>query len=387
MKTRSPAVLPICAALLGAILGGCVSAPPQTDSHYQPAELLPARAPFYSEGDAVDLPEVDLLALDDDMKVFLDNLLAGGTTEYARLRILLDAILDAGPLHLEYSNLQTLTAQETFHARAGNCLSFTNLFIALAREAGLNAWYQEVDVPDTWERVDETWMYNRHINAVVDTRGLGRQAVDFNFTRYSSELPQKRISDRKAQAQYYNNLGVYWMQEQRLDLAYLHLRKAVELDDDAAYFWTNIGALYRRAGDDRRAEAAWLAALEVGDEPSALSNLARYYARNGNEASAAWYGEAVERYRQRNPYYLYDLAENAYQGAEFDQSRRLLQRALRIREDEPEFHRLLSLSYAKLGDFKAAAKSMREAEHFSKLTGQRQHYNHKQQMLDKMAAK
>ena len=44
---------------------------------------------------------------------------------------------------LDYSEV-TRTASATFHERQGNCLSFTMLFVGLARAAGLTATYQSV---------------------------------------------------------------------------------------------------------------------------------------------------------------------------------------------------------------------------------------------------
>ena len=44
----------------------------------------------------------------------------------------------------------TRTASETFRARRGNCLSFSNMFVAMARDVGLDVQFQEVEIPPDW---------------------------------------------------------------------------------------------------------------------------------------------------------------------------------------------------------------------------------------------
>ena len=63
---------------------------------------------------------------------------------------LIEAMEERGMFSLEYAEV-TRTASGTFHDRQGNCLSFTMLFVALARAAGsARRRYQSVEVPPTW---------------------------------------------------------------------------------------------------------------------------------------------------------------------------------------------------------------------------------------------
>ena len=94
---------------------------------------------------------------------------------------------------LEYAEV-TRTASDTFHDRQGNCLSFTMLFVGLARAAGLTANYQSVEVPPTWAN-DGQVVIASHVNAVVRT-GFGEETVvDFNIraaTGDQAESPRQR---------------------------------------------------------------------------------------------------------------------------------------------------------------------------------------------------
>ena len=50
----------------------------------------------------------------------------------------------------------------------------------------------------------------------------------------------------------------------------------------------------------------------------------------------------VKRYRDRNPYYLYWTARNEAAAGQLEEARRHLRRAIRLKDDEPEFHEFMS---------------------------------------------
>jgi len=245
----------------------------------------------------------------------------------------------------------------------------------------LRVEFQEVDVPPNWERRGSTYLYNRHINALVHLPFKSKKAVDFDIAEFDIDYPRRRITDNYATAQYHNNMAVHWLNQDNLKYAYIHLRQAIELYPAAAYFWTNLGSLYRRTGDDIRAEASWLEALKIDDEPSAMSNLARLYVEKNEPVLAAWYEKGVEAHRQKNPFYLFDLGEAAYDAGHYSEATSWLKKAIRLREDEHEFHRLLGLSYLQMGDKKSALRSFYRAERYADGDAQRRHYNQKQRLI------
>ena len=330
------------------------------------------------------LAEVDILAVNDDMRAFLSEHVPQAASNQRKVELILQAILEEG-LSLDYNAFQTLTAEQAFYQREGNCLSFTNLFVALAREVGLEAEYQEVDVPPSWDRLGNNHLFNRHINVRVRLPFEGEQAVDFNMTDFDVEYRRRRVSDEYALALYHNNMTVYWLGEQQLEQAYLHSRRAIELKPDADFFWTNLGTVHRRSGDEVRAEAAWLKAVHMGDEPSAISNLARLYERQGRDELARQYADAADSYRKKNPYYLYSVSEQAYDSGDYATALSLLERAVRIRDNEHEFYRLMGLSHLQLGGRDAALRSFELAEQAAASEEDRARYNQKQRLMAQIA--
>ena len=72
--------------------------------------------------------------LDAEMREFVAPLL-GIRDPRQRLLALIEGLEQRGMFSLEYAET-TRTASATFHERQGNCLSFTLLFVGLARAAG-----------------------------------------------------------------------------------------------------------------------------------------------------------------------------------------------------------------------------------------------------------
>lgn len=369
----------ISAVIAVAWLAACTTPPPVDKSvAYSPQELLIGDTFGLESGDRP--PAVDITAIDPQMRAFLKQKVPQHFSDEHKIRRILEAILE-DELQLDYNSFKTYTAREAFYSREGNCLSFTNLFVALAREAGLDVYYQEVEVPPNWEQQGDTYFFNRHINALVHLQFSGKKAVDFNISEFDHDYPRREITDSYARAQYYNNMGIYWLGEGRHDQAFLHVREAIAQQPYAAYFWTNLGAIYSQSGEKNRAESAWLRALELDDDPSAMSNLARLYEGSGELALSDWYEARVERYRRKNPYYLHGLAKEAYNGADYEQAIALSKKSVRLKDDEHEFHRLLGLSYLHQGNVRRADRSFAHAAKYAPGEQERKRYNDKRKLL------
>ena len=365
----------VCVAL---VVTACAAQPPmQRMAQYSRADLRTGAA--FGPAVAVPISPVQTLAVNDDMRAFLARHISSDASDHQKVGLILAAILDEG-LHLDYNNFKTFTAQEAFQQREGNCLSFTNLFVALAREAGLKANFQEVEVPANWTARGDTYMYNLHINVLVSLPGKD-QVIDFDMAAYNERYNRRLIPDESALAQYHNNMGVHRLNEGKVDAAFQHMQVALELRPDTGYFWTNLGTLYQHAGHDSEAEAAYLTAIELSNEPTAMSNLSRLYARIDQPELASYYRARVEIFRSRNPYYLFNMAEEAYAQSDYSRAQSLLLKAIRYRNDEVEFYRLLGLSYLQLGDKSAAQKQFMKAVELAENPVERERYNHKLYLL------
>ena len=321
---------------------------------------------------------VALTAVNDEMRQFLALHVSPDLSDQQKVQRILEAILSDG-LQLSYDNFKTLTAEEAFYAQQGNCMSFTNLFVALAREVDVDVYYQEVKVPPTWAENGSTWFDNRHINAIVNLPS-SQHVVDFNLAAYDVDFQSWKLDDNAALARYHNNMGVHWMSETDYQRAFLNFREAISLRPEVSYFWTNLGTLYRRQGELSLAEAAYLRAIEIGKDPAAMSNLSRLYAQVGEQELAEHYSARVHLFRRQNPYYLYQLAKQAYADQEFSEAQQLLIRAIGRNDQEHAFYELLGLVHLGQGHVEQAEDSFRKAAEIAEGEDQ-QRYNRKLELL------
>ncbi len=325
--------------------------------------------------------EEAVLAVSAEMQAFLNAHVARRADRVARLRQLAYAIVDEGRFGLKYDET-TRTASETFRTRRGNCLSFSNMFVAMARRVGLDVGYQEVDVPPDWSFKDDTFVLNRHVDVRVDLGKEGEHVVDFNMDDFKTAYERRTISDARALAHFYNNMAVERMQAGDTASALLYFRRATGHDPLFSPAWTNLGILYLRKGHPDYAEAAYLQALKAdGGDLVAMSNLASLYEGRGDQERAALYRSRVTDHRQRNPYYRLQLAREAFEAQDYDAAIHHLHYAIRKKKNEDQFYFLLGMSYVKKGDQQAARRWLSRAEEVAATDALKRRYASKRDIL------
>jgi Flp pilus assembly protein TadD len=339
-------------------------------------DMLLTASPLQSEASQQPVSEIDILELSPEMKAFLDDHVRGQRSAYEKLRLLIFAIMGEGTFRLIYDET-TRTAAETFRDQRGNCLSFTNMFIAMARYLGLEVHYQEVEVPPDWSIAGQSFLLSKHVNVLLE---IGRQVrvVDFNIYDFKMRFEKKTISDRRGRAHYHNNLGVEHMLSGENTLAVAHFYQSLHEDESFSPAWINLGILHRREGYPKFAEAAYLEALRIDPlDLVAMSNLANLYEQEGLFEDAARYRASVAAHRMENPYYRYMLANDAFLGGNYQAAIDHLDFAVRERPHEDMFYSLMSMSYMMSGDREAAQTWMKKASEVAEEDASKRRYEHK----------
>ena len=314
-----------------------------------------------------EVPDVELLAVNDEMTAFVDRHVSRSADQGARIRRLIRGMTAEGYLALDYDPHLTLTAAETFRQRRGNCLSFTNLFVALARQARLEVSFQMVDIPPVWLADSDLVILNNHVNVVVDDIRAGQRykrdyVVDFNTEEFSGNYATRRVSDGNVAGLYYSNVAVEAMRRGDYRLAFGYLAKAISATPTLPDFWVNLGVLYSRNDLHTHAERAYLKALALKPgHRSALSNLASLHGYLGNSELAAQYHRRVRFYQNKNPYYHLWLARKAYEATDYDAAMDEVKRAIKLKSDEHQFYFLQSMIHQRTGDVVAARISLTAA--------------------------
>jgi Tfp pilus assembly protein PilF len=344
-----------------------------------PAELLSGAALGIDGPPPSDLvTEAEVLAVSPEMEAFVREHVNPGATDVFKLQQLIDALMGSGTFGLEY-DVVTHTASETFRTRRGNCLSFSTMFVALARLADLDAEFEEVEIPPDWSMANRIFVLNQHVNVAVDLGAAGVHVVDFNISDFKSTYDIRRIRDRRAVAHFFNNLGVERMQAGDTAAAMALLRRAVESDRrDFSPAWTNLGTLYRKAGLLDHAEACFLRALRADRyDTVAMSNLVGLYEKIGRTGEADEYRKRVREHRMRNPYYRFRLARDAFFERDYETAIDHLKHAIRRQDRDDQFFFLLGLCHLMDGREEEAKRWMARAEELASNPDAKRRYSTK----------
>ncbi|WP_066966895.1 tetratricopeptide repeat protein [Microbulbifer sp. Q7] len=353
-----------CAVAAFVALAGCAGAPPQTSAPIDSAWLLSGQALLGEPLNAAELPEDDILGLAPEMRTYLTSI-APHASPQQRLQALIRGFQDQ-EFTVHYQADRTLSASETYRQQEGNCMAFTVMMVAMARELGADAYFNQVEVPPVWGHEEsQTFVVYRHINMVSESH-RGRRVVDFNLEAYDPIYDQRKISDTEAFAQYYSNRGLELMQQEKMPEAFRYLRKALELKPGNADLWANLGALYSRNQRFTAAEQSYLQALQLKSSHTiAMSNLERLYRTQQQVELADFYAKKARFHRERNPYYLYYQARNAYEHGDYKSAQKQLKRALWQYEDDHRFHFLMGLASYRLGEMDDSREHFFQAFHLA----------------------
>lgn len=360
---RNPACRAALLALIPLILVSCSSLPSaQSEPTVTDRQLL-AGDEFPLSAGQVLRTESDAFAISRDMADFLKGNVATAKGERA-FGDLLEAMDTFGIRYLTYDN-QTLTASEAFEKHRGNCLTFTNMFLVMARQVGLTARFQEVRIPPDWTTRGGMLELRRHMNVRIRlydkaVERTGERVVDFGDESIPASYidgANRVISDQRAMAHFYNNWAAESLENGNNGMAFAYLQKALrEADPNFSPAWNLVGVMYQRVGREDLAEQAYLRALQAEPgETSALSNLQRLYEWQGRAELSRRYEELVSRHRSRNPYYRLAEAREAYSGGDYGAAIEILMKAIRLKQDESEIYYLLSDAYSGIGDLDEAA--------------------------------
>lgn len=335
-------------------------------------ELILGR-PYLAE----ELPDADLFGLTEEMQLFAETATAHATRSDEKAEALHKALITSenrGGRGITYSAYDTITGIEAFERRQANCISYTLLFVAMARHLGLKAEVNEVILPPTWDmRATDTYLLMRHVNAkvfmprpnktyirITGAADVSDIVVDLEMRRYRPHYKQQVIGNDLVAAQFYSNLGMELAAEGNAREGFLHLRKALMMSQEPSYIWSNFGSFYRRQKLLSQAEAIYLHGLSINPRDyTIMHNLAGLYRDMGKLEQSQYYQERVRMHRNANPYYMFKRAEDLMAKNDLQGALVLIKKAIKKEESEARFYRLAVDIYDQLGD-KENAQYMRD---------------------------
>lgn len=275
-----------------------------------------------------------------------------------RLKNLFEMLQHEG---FEYEAGYTGTVEEVFATRKFNCLSFSMLFVALAREMALPAYFLNVRQIQSFERDGDLVVVSGHITAgygFVDDRTV----LEFSVGPEINYKLGEPISDLEALALYYSNRGAEMMREGASAEAIEQLETAVVLGPKLAQTWVNLGVARRRAGDLAAAERAYKKAIELDARNlPAYQNLAAVLRLRGEHDAAGRILDLLEERKNRNPFTHLALGDWSLHKGKVDSAERFFRRALRLARHEAEPHAAMGQWALAVGDRAKARVWLRRA--------------------------
>ncbi|GGI78605.1 tetratricopeptide repeat protein [Shewanella gelidii] len=269
-----------------------------------------------------------------------------------------------------YRDNITRVASETYADREGNCLSLVLLTAALAETLNINVEFQEVDVPPVWDKQGQFYFVNGHINLRLNSVE-SHQAVSLRKTKILIDfLPEravrgyaKREVDRQTViAMFYNNMAAESLVHKHYDRAYALLKQSLNAKPDFVPAINNLAVIYRHKSLLEASESAYKFALNIA--PKQLNTLFNYAVLLGSQNRLEEWAEVhrvLELSRINNPYYYFDIAQQAYFDKEYREAILWYKRAVEKADYRHEFYFGLSRTYWATGDKKRAKKNMQKA--------------------------
>ncbi len=329
-------------------------------------------------------PPEQVMAIPPALKQMLHERITPVRSPEQRLYRLVEMVLLPGGLELEYDAEATQTVAETFATRRANCLSFTLLFVALAREVGLEARVQEVRQVVTWYQ-DKGLIYNAgHVNVGLDVAGR-KGTVDLDRNVLYDRRGPRPISDIRALAHFYNNRGAELMAMEKVEAAKAHYAMALSLEPRFTSTWNNLGVLHARLGDEEDAVRYYQNALSLDPKnPAALANATALHKRRGEHARAAQLAARMEKVRQRDPFYHFMLGNQFEDRGDYSAAIRHYRRAVQLYPSAHQFHFGLARSYFLVGNDRNAERELQLAQRMAQTSETKGRYQDKLDSLRRL---
>jgi tetratricopeptide (TPR) repeat protein len=279
----------------------------------------------------------DPIGITPEIKTAADSIAGPGGGTVDQLNRLQSGLFDSARFAFTYDAGATETAAEALASGRGDCVAFTNLFIAMARSQGLRVQGGYIEPHASGEKRGDLIYVSTHVVAVYPIHG--RIIVfDFYKTREDRSRRIRLLDDLELTALYVNNRGVVALSAGDYARAEALFTAASKLAPKFAAAEGNLGVLLRRRGDIPGALDAYRRALALAPhDPSILGNLAALYSGLGRdrEATAAL---RLADLSVATPYTILARGDLEAADGRIDDAFRFYRRAARLAPKLPDAH-------------------------------------------------
>ncbi|MFD2166742.1 tetratricopeptide repeat protein [Thalassotalea euphylliae] len=348
--------------------------------------LFPAAADINIES------EEDIYRLSDEMKKVVHSSFIPERSNHNRAMKLVKHIFSSEQSTVAYQSNANLTASEAYRDKTANCMSLTIMAYALAKEAGLNVRFQDVQVPEYWVRNGQYNMLTGHVNLVITgvknplvsvVWGNNNIEIDFDPFIKKKQFPKRKISRDTVTAMFYNNKGAQALVRKDYDEAFRYFTAAIDVDENYPASWGNLGILYRFTNHNTLAEKTYRHA--IGLSPSSLNtmtNLAILLEKQQRYDESRRLDSLILKQRIKNPYYHALLADEAFYAGNKESAVRHYKRGIKVNPKVHELYYGLAKVLNAMGRTDQAKLAMKKAINANKIPSIEREYIAKLSLLN-----
>ncbi|HXA46148.1 MAG TPA: hypothetical protein VNW52_00855 [Burkholderiaceae bacterium] len=374
----------IVVPLLCALLAACASMPPVAP------ESLPSLfddAAFAAPSARID--PADIFAVDAEMQNFLDHDVARRVLIDGQVMALVNALYTKEHKKFSYDSVQTRNAAAVFHQRSGNCLSYTIMTAAFAKQLHLPVQFHAISYGDIWDRNDDIDFLIGHVNLTIGikkgTSDDPAKLIDFGAFEDARNEISDDIGEDIIVAMYMNNRAAEALTKNKLDDAYWWARAAITSAPSFVGAYNTLGVIYSRHHNLIDAERVFRRTLErEPDNVLALANQVQVLTTMGRLEESQRLQRHLTEVQPNPPYYFFNRGMAAMRIGDYKTAKIEFTKEVNRASYNHQFHFWLALANYRLGNINETLKQLEVAMDNSPNTEQHDLYAAKLEKLKAM---
>ncbi len=263
----------------------------------------------------------------------------------------------------DYVANKSLTATEAFNSRSGDCMAYTNLYMALARSLRIPTFFVHISETQNYFERDGLYFVSSHMAVGCQIQYF---TVIVDFTEQKSEYSlaiYDAVDDATAAALFYNNVAVDHLMAGEVDYAEKLLRYLLKSLPHLKEAQNNLGVVLMRQGRFEEALAVLQDALQKFPEYQPLYTNAVQAAKGSGRPDLAkqisGQGESIVK---RDPFFIFNEGLALYQARDYPGALARFERVLPRQAASPMLHAWVARTLLTMGRDAEGIRAFEEAQ-------------------------
>lgn len=275
--------------------------------------------------------------------------------------------------HLDNFNFHsdTLIATDSLAKDLGNCLSLAILTKSLTNLTNVDISYQLVETPPVYQKENGLLLSSQHVRTVLysptdtPTDGFGHY---FRSKTYIDYFPSagtrflRKVEENEFYSMFYRNKAVEAMIVDKLNLAFVYLKKSLLLKQDDVQAINIMAVLHEKINRYDYAEKLYIYGLKYGNEKfELLNNYHSLLEKLDRHDEANVIASRLKRYDDPNPFKWVALADQAYHAKNYYAAISYYKKAAKLADYLHQPYAGIAKSYYQVGNIQMAQKAIVKA--------------------------